>query len=100
MLSSIENQGVLPEKYHNIISEENYRRMCILDYKNGYSDEKYEFDSAFTKFFLIKAESNCKFTYYRNKGNPETDYIVHDEVIIYYKFENWKWVVDDLYFYP
>jgi hypothetical protein len=106
MIDATEDRGILSEKYQSVISEENYKRLCILpsrewylDYKDNLSKETYSFDNAKTKIILGKAETTCKYSYHRFDKNSKLSYEEHNEVIIYYKLKNGKWVVDDLYFH-
>jgi hypothetical protein len=107
MIDATEDKGILPEKYQEIVSEEDYDRLCIIPlylysdpkYVDKISKVDYSFDSANTKFYLGRAETTCEYSYYRYDKNSELTYEGHDANIIYYKFENGKWVVDDLYFY-
>jgi hypothetical protein len=106
MIDATEDKGVLPEKYQGIVSEENYKYLDMIpsywysDYKDSISKAGCSFDSAHTKLYWGKAETTCRYSYYLNDANSKISYDEYDVAIIYYKFENGKWIIDDFSVLP
>jgi hypothetical protein len=102
IIDATEDAGVLSEKYQGIVSEENYERISIPPPENGYPEDFYKIDSASTKLYWGKAETTCEYTYHYNSYSDGEiiNSVLQDRAVIYYKFENGKWVIYDFLVYP